>query len=176
MKFTTATKAKVFVIRLHEHDRARDEAELNAFLSQVKVLQVFPSFAGASSQGSAWSVLVLYEESGDMPEPELMSTSRDYAKGATDPQLIELTSEEMIVYEKLRRWRFRRANQQGVPPYVIAHNKTLKQIVRAKPTTTDDLRRIGGIRNRKIAQYGDEIMAILRGTPVISGTEESSKE
>jgi ATP-dependent DNA helicase RecQ len=65
------------------------------------------------------------------------------------------------VWSRLRDWRRRVATERSVPAYVIFHDSTLQAIAAEKPTTKAALSRISGIGERKLAQYGDDILAVI---------------
>ena len=65
---------------------------------------------------------------------------------------------------KLREWRRRIATERRVPAYVIFHDSTLQAIASEKPTTRAALSRITGFGERKLAQYGDDILALIQQT------------
>jgi superfamily II DNA helicase RecQ len=163
MKSNKVTKVKTFLIRLHDSYRARDEAELNAFLATVKIKRLFSSLESMGQQGIAWSVLLFYEEAA--AEAELPNESGQYDDWSkvVAPSEIQLTDAEMILYEELRKWRNARANSEGLKPFVICNNQTLKKIARARPQTADELRQIRGIGDWKMGRYGQEILAIVQG-------------
>ena len=64
-------------------------------------------------------------------------------------------------FEALRAWRPSRARADGMPPYVIAHDATLRAIADARPRTLAALRRVKGMGEQKLERYGDEILAAL---------------
>jgi ribonuclease D len=41
-----------------------------------------------------------------------------------------LTEEQSAVYERLRTWRYERAQTDKVPVYLVAHNASLQRIAR----------------------------------------------
>jgi superfamily II DNA helicase RecQ len=49
-----------------------------------------------------------------------------------------------------------------VPAYVIAHDATLRAIAEAQPQSIEQLERIKGMGPIKLAQYGADILAIVR--------------
>lgn len=63
--------------------------------------------------------------------------------------------------EALRVWRRDRAKRDGVPPYVILHDKHLVGLAAAKPTTMAALSRLDGIGPRRLELYGEEILAVM---------------
>ncbi len=66
------------------------------------------------------------------------------------------------LFEILRKWRREHAEAQGVPPYVILHDKTLWAIVEQRPADMAALATISGLGERKLARYGGELIATLR--------------
>jgi ATP-dependent DNA helicase RecQ len=65
------------------------------------------------------------------------------------------------LFERLRAMRLQVARQRGVPPYVIFHDTTLREIARLKPTTVDALRQVYGVGDRKAADLGKTILAVV---------------
>jgi ATP-dependent DNA helicase RecQ len=68
------------------------------------------------------------------------------------------------LFEALRAMRLQLARDRGVPPYVIFHDTTLRELARVKPATGDALRHIYGIGARKAEELGDQILAVIRDT------------
>jgi len=66
------------------------------------------------------------------------------------------------LFERLRAVRLRLARARGVPPYVIFHDTTLRELARVKPTTLDELRGIYGIGARKAEQVGQAFLDEIR--------------
>ena len=61
----------------------------------------------------------------------------------------------------LKSWRLQRARRDGVPPYVVLHDRTVDEIARRRPSTPADLARISGIGPTKLDRYGAEILEVL---------------
>ena len=59
-----------------------------------------------------------------------------------------------LLYERLRRLRTALAEEEGVAPFVIFHDKTLRTIASHKPVTRDALLAIPGIGDAKADRYG----------------------
>ena len=64
----------------------------------------------------------------------------------------------------LRAWRSEVARQRGVPAYVVLHDSTIDGIATSRPTTLTQLRGIPGIGDKKLEHYGDELIALVKGT------------
>jgi ATP-dependent DNA helicase RecQ len=71
----------------------------------------------------------------------------------TDPQLLH----------RLRRLRTELAEEEGVAPFVIFHDKTLRMIAGHKPLTPTGLLAIPGIGEVKVERYGRRLLEILTG-------------
>lgn len=65
------------------------------------------------------------------------------------------SEEDQNLFEKLRAKRLEIAKAQNIAPYIIFHDKTLLEIAKAKPTTMDEMRKIGGIGEAKLKTYGE---------------------
>ncbi len=65
------------------------------------------------------------------------------------------------LFEALREWRARHAREQGVPAYVILHDRTLRELAAARPPTVDELLRINGIGAAKAARYGAKLLEVI---------------
>ena len=68
---------------------------------------------------------------------------------------------EQAIEEGLRQWRLRRCRDDGVPPFVVLSDRTLRAIVTARPASLVALRQIPGIGPTKVELYGDDILAVL---------------
>ena len=66
------------------------------------------------------------------------------------------------LFEALRALRRELAAQAGVPPYVIFHDATLRELAARRPADRVALGRIAGIGERKLNAYGDAFLAVLR--------------
>ena len=65
------------------------------------------------------------------------------------------------VFAALREWRTGVARDEGMPPYVIAHDATLAAIAEARPASLSALRRVKGMGPTKLEKYGDGILEVL---------------
>jgi DNA helicase-2/ATP-dependent DNA helicase PcrA len=70
------------------------------------------------------------------------------------------------LYERLRAWRIRVASAQQVPAYVVFTDATLTALAERRPGRTEELIEIGGIGPRKLALYGDAVLALIGGAAV----------
>ena len=61
----------------------------------------------------------------------------------------------------LREWRWRRAQDDEVAAFVIAHDATLRAIAEARPSALSSLARVKGMGPTKLERYGAEILAAI---------------
>jgi ATP-dependent DNA helicase RecQ len=67
----------------------------------------------------------------------------------------------LSVLEALKEWRKRISAENSIPAYCVFHDSTLIGIANRLPKTTQELQTIKGIGERKIENYGDEILKIV---------------
>jgi len=77
---------------------------------------------------------------------------------------VELPAEAAAIFEALRAERTRIARQQGVPPYVVFQDATLRAMALAKPATLDGLTALPGIGQAKLERYGRAFLAVLNAS------------
>jgi ATP-dependent DNA helicase RecQ len=70
------------------------------------------------------------------------------------------------MFEALREARRMLAAEAGVPPYVIFHDSTLREIAAAHPTSLAELSRITGVGRTKLDRYGEAMLAAVAGAAV----------
>ena len=75
---------------------------------------------------------------------------RDRQEGPADP-----------LFEALREARRQLAANAGVPPYVIFHDSTLREIAERKPRSLHELGEVQGVGAVKLERYGDAMLAAL---------------
>ncbi|HEY0311827.1 MAG TPA: DNA helicase RecQ [Allosphingosinicella sp.] len=67
------------------------------------------------------------------------------------------------LFDALRACRRDLAAAQGVPPYVIFHDSTLREIAAVKPTSLQALSRVSGVGAAKLDKYGAAFVEVVRG-------------
>ncbi|MGR8948786.1 MAG: DNA helicase RecQ [Gammaproteobacteria bacterium] len=69
------------------------------------------------------------------------------------------------LFEALRARRTALAKKQGVPPYVIFHDKTLQEIAATMPQDLHQFRQISGVGESKLEKYGEEFLQVVLNAP-----------
>jgi ATP-dependent DNA helicase RecQ len=65
------------------------------------------------------------------------------------------------LWEALRECRRQLAEEQGVPPYVVFHDRTLQELCLTLPETMSQFGDIGGVGERKLNKYGAVFLAVI---------------
>ena len=61
----------------------------------------------------------------------------------------------------LKSWRLQQAREQGVPPYVVFHDRTLLELAARRPSSRAELGEVSGIGAAKLERYGDAVLRVL---------------
>ncbi len=72
---------------------------------------------------------------------------------------------DQALFEALRTLRIELARARGVPPYVIFHDATLRELARLKPRSDMELYGITGIGERKAQAFGAAVLAVIAAHP-----------
>ncbi len=97
-------------------------------------------------------------------ETRLMLRKERKAEKATRRSRSErnIAATDSTLWEALRECRSTLARERDVPPYVIFHDATLMEMLERQPTTAEQLLRISGVGERKLENYGEVFLAVIR--------------
>ena len=94
-----------------------------------------------------------------------LARQRRAVKGRSTPRArIEIESWQDVdrtLFERLRTMRLEIARSRGVPPYVIFHDSTLRELARVKPRSLRELAGIYGMGARKIDALGGVVLETI---------------
>ena len=94
---------------------------------------------------------------------ESLSGEETSAASSPTQDLSDETSvENPRLFEALRAWRTEKYKEEGKPAYMILSQKALIGIAQAAPRTKAELLTIKGIGKVKAAQYGEEILEVVK--------------
>ena len=88
----------------------------------------------------------------------------------------EVGEENQELWEALRACRKQLAEQYGIPPYMVFHDNTLKEIMQQKPVRREEMLDISGIGHAKLEKFGDEFLEVVRGYPGESFAVHNSRQ
>ena len=78
-----------------------------------------------------------------------------------DPD-IEVDAATTALFERLRAVRRELATEQGVPPYVIFHDRTLAAMAHHRPGSREEFLRLSGVGETKLERYGERFLTEIR--------------
>ena len=84
------------------------------------------------------------------------------ARSMNAAQAFAGNTEDEALFAALKAARLELARAQGVPPYVILHDKTLADMVVLKPASREHMAMVHGIGESKLEKYGDICLKIIR--------------
>ena len=84
------------------------------------------------------------------------------ARGAKSRAAEDDEPYDEALFETLRAWRLEESRSRKVPAYVVFDDRTLKSIARRKPTTDFDLAAVSGVGPKKMADYAEAVLKIVR--------------
>ncbi len=161
--------------RMYFINEVQDETERER---RVKRLRTMMSFCEQSQ--CRWSTILKYfgeqpaseqcghcdnclgEEAVVVDEGSPRQVNRDDPPGPPGQgEPASLTAEEDRLYEALRSRRAELASRDATSAYIVASNRELADIARRRPRTIAELIEIKGIRHRKAARFGQELLDVV---------------
>ncbi|WP_415064695.1 DNA helicase RecQ [Lacrimispora sp.] len=104
-------------------------------------------------------------------EPVMMKMAKEQepvlrekaGKKAKKPKLagVELTGQDEVLFEKLRKLRAEIAREEKVPPYIVFSDKTLVHMCAMKPKTKAEMLAVSGVGEFKYEKYGERFLQCL---------------
>jgi len=108
------------------------------------------AYGGLSFGPGARPILKGEQELTIAVPPPRRRTSRQRYEGPADP-----------MFDALREARRKLAAEAGVPPYVIFHDSTLREIAARGPRSLGELGTVQGVGAVKLARYGEAMLAAV---------------
>lgn len=93
---------------------------------------------------------------------QLRREIKSSAASVARKQGVVVDAEDQDLWNALRACRKRLADEHGVPPYVIFHDATLREMLEFRPTTESQLLSITGVGQSKLERFGDEFLEVIR--------------
>ncbi len=87
----------------------------------------------------------------------------------------DLSDVDQILLTQLKQLRLDIARMEGVPPYVIFHDRSLQDMATRRPQNLDGLASCYGVGARKLERYGERFLAAIKVAPAgpVSGSSHS---
>lgn len=134
--------------------------------------------AGLLAVEGEYSTLVLTEASAgvlrgdtkvmmrrEAPKVKIKAPKQRAAAAGASPAVAaaDLTPDAAAIFERLRAWRASVAKEQGMPPYIIFHDATLRSIATLNPKTLGELGSVSGVGQNKLTKFGQLVLDTLHG-------------
>jgi ATP-dependent DNA helicase RecQ len=97
----------------------------------------------------------LYLRKEEIKAPSAKKTATKQAKK------IDIRPEDQELWEELRECRKYLAEENNVPPYVIFHDATLKEMVDIMPMSASEFLTLTGVGDSKLEKYGADFIEII---------------
>ncbi len=78
------------------------------------------------------------------------------------PSEAPLSEEEEARFRALREWRLGVARERAISAFIVAPDRSLREIARRKPGTPEALRGVPGMGEARVERYGEDILRVLR--------------
>lgn len=116
--------------------------------------------------------------SGKYPVVQLSPQARPVLRGqqkviASLPKIPEAASPENSMFEALRSLRRQIAQRQGLPPYVIFPDTTLRDMAACMPQDREAMLAINGVGQVKYERYGEQFLDIIKLHTISSASSEA---
>jgi ATP-dependent DNA helicase RecQ len=142
------------VYGIGKHRRVDEWRNLaRALLHQGLVSEAQDGYSVLSLNEQSWAVL-----RGERPvsvaravKPARRSEDRTHAPTANDS-----------LFERLRALRKRLADENGLPPYVVFHDSTLREMAQHMPLDLEQFAALPGVGQAKLARYADQFIDVVR--------------
>jgi ATP-dependent DNA helicase RecQ len=97
---------------------------------------------------------------------ELRKQTKQEGFAKLNKQKNTVRPQDQDLWDALRALRLTLAQEAGVPPYVIFHDATLVEMIKARPQSSVEMARISGVGEQKLLRYGNEFLAEIAQHPL----------
>jgi ATP-dependent DNA helicase RecQ len=104
-----------------------------------------------------YPTLLLTEKSAELLKPNTPFYIKK-VKESVVSGVYEASSADQELFQLLRKLRNQIADSEGVPPYIILSDASLKELARFKPRDKDVLQNITGFGSVKVSKYGSAFL------------------
>jgi DNA helicase-2/ATP-dependent DNA helicase PcrA len=107
--------------------------------------------------------LLLSRQAKARPSPFLaeLGLRGGAAEAGAEKRRDRAAAEDSEAFTALRAWRKERAKADGVPAYVVFHDRTLEQLASRLPRDLGALLDVPGVGPAKVERYGSDVVSVL---------------
>ncbi len=160
-------------LKRHGHDTIKTfgagrDRDKRAWSTTVRQLYAAGALAEASEEHGGFrltqkgeAILFGRERIALRPPASAAPKGRRDRRQARDTRFAGLDELTSALFEALRAVRLGLARQEGVAAYIIFPDRTLIEMAEQRPGTLDEMRRIQGVGDRKLAAYGAAFLDVI---------------
>ena len=141
-------------------------AELRGYIDQMLGLgllrQVDVAYPVLTVTSSGIALLKNQSAFPDLVLARQRAPQRDARRPASRVEAESWQGVDRHLFERLRAVRLEVARSRGVPPYVIFHDATLRDMARLRPTSIRELLSVRGVGARKAEDLGETFLEAIR--------------
>ena len=142
------------VYGIGKHRRVDEWRNLaRALLHQGLISEAQDGYSVLSLNAQSWPVL-----RGECP----VSIARAVKPARRTQDRTRASTIDDSLFERLRALRKRLADENGLPPYVVFHDSTLREMAEHLPLDLDQFAALPGVGQAKLARYGEQFIAAVR--------------
>ncbi|MGK0444116.1 MAG: ATP-dependent DNA helicase RecQ [Bermanella sp.] len=104
---------------------------------------------------------ILRGEESLMLRVDTMQTKSSMGSDNKKTKSMDIADNDLALWDALRACRKQLATEQGIPPFMIFHDATLKDMLENKPSSLENFARISGVGQKKLDKYGAQFLAVL---------------
>ncbi len=104
---------------------------------------------------------ILRGEESLMLRVDTMQTKSSMGGGNKKSKSMDIDDNDLAMWEALRACRKNIASEQGIPPFMIFHDATLKDMLDSKPSSLESFGNINGVGQKKLDKYGADFLAVI---------------
>ncbi len=124
---------------------------------------------GGLQLGSEAAAILKGEHSLEVRRDRRAKKKRSRPARGNDIQWSDQASQGL--WDSLRELRLSLAREQEIPPYMIFHDSTLREMVDARPRTLTEFAAISGVGRTKLERYGESFLELLKQDHVLAARE-----
>jgi ATP-dependent DNA helicase RecQ len=144
---------------LQDHSQADVRDWVYQLIGQGLLVQTGDEYPVLQLNPASWDVM-----RGQRPVRLVKPTRRKKGETPKKSKAAEVSWEgvDEPLFEALRQLRREVAAEKQVPPYVVFHDTTLREMARIRPSTPERLRLLYGISDTKLRDLGPRFLAVIK--------------
>jgi ATP-dependent DNA helicase RecQ len=119
-------------------------------------------------------IILLTQASRPLLKNETSFMARKLSTSPLESSSPSFNIDESPLLSDLKALRVQLSVDEKVPPYMIFHDSTLREMCLTRPKTLSSLRSILGMGEKKLKKYGDHFLTIIQKHPLSSSNNKAS--